>query len=63
MNSNRLSQKSSEFFECLEIESAYTPTIFESKPQTKAFQHARPRRDLKSIISIISKILNSIVQR
>lgn len=28
MNSNRLSQKLSEFFECSEIESAYTPTIF-----------------------------------
>lgn len=28
MNSNRLSQKLSEFFECSEIESAFTPTIF-----------------------------------
>ena len=40
--SNNISQKSSEFFECLDIDRNSIPTIFLFKPQTKAFQHTRP---------------------
>ena len=38
-----ITKKLSEFFECLNIESAYATPIFIFKPQTKAFQYAQPK--------------------
>lgn len=49
MNPNYLSQKSSEFFECLTIENASAVPIFNFKPQTKAFQHAHPHKGSNEI--------------
>lgn len=42
LNTNIISQKLSKFFECLKIGMTNIMSIFPSKPQTKAFQHALP---------------------
>lgn len=59
MNPNYLSQKLSEFFECLNIGRASTFPIFVFKPQTKAFQHAQPQMGNEIHIYFISKNLYS----
>ena len=51
--------KISEFFECLNIKSAYAIPIFIFKPQTKAFQHAQPKMGNEIHIYFISKNLFS----
>ena len=50
-----ITKKLSEFFECLNIESAYATSIFIFKPQTKAFQHAQPKMGNEIHIYFISK--------
>ena len=42
MNTNVISQKLSEFFECLDINTTSVVLIFVSKPQTKALQRTHP---------------------
>lgn len=55
MNPNVISQKLSEFFECLDINTNSIVLIFVSKPQTKALQRTHPINGILKFISIYFK--------